>query len=82
MILVKEPSSPFMSSSPLKVYPQHAWTQEIAEKVLCDEAVIHHIEESSRRRLDQRAYHCWAFSKDSSRIPQLVYLSLIKLEPE
>jgi hypothetical protein len=28
---------------------QHAWTQDIAEKVLCDEPVIHHVEENTRR---------------------------------
>jgi hypothetical protein len=48
--------------------PQHAWSQEIADKILCDEALIHHVEECTRKRIDQRAYNCWAFSKDPSRI--------------
>jgi hypothetical protein len=49
--------------------PQFAWCQEIANKILCDEAMIHHVEEGTRRRLDHRLYQCWAFSKDPSRIP-------------
>lgn len=60
--------------------PQHAWVPLIEDKVLCDEAIIHHIEEALRRRTDQRFYACGAFSQDPSRIPQLVYLSLTKHE--
>jgi hypothetical protein len=60
--------------------PQHAWTQEIADRVLCDEAVIHHVEENSRRKIDLRAYQCWAFSKDPSKIPQVVFLTLTEHE--
>jgi hypothetical protein len=56
--------------------PHHAWNQTIADKVLCDEALIHHVEESTRRKADLRAYQCWAFSKDPSRIPQEVFLTL------
>ena len=62
--------------------PHHAWYQEIADKVLCDEAVIHHVEEVTRRRIDQRAYQCWVFTKDPSRIPQVVYLSLLQYAGE
>ncbi|GJM90736.1 hypothetical protein PR202_ga07044 [Eleusine coracana subsp. coracana] len=58
--------------------PQHAWFQEIADKVLCDEAVIHHVEEATRRRIDQRAYVYWALTQDPSCIPQNVYLTLTK----
>jgi hypothetical protein len=61
---------------------QHAWTQEVVDMVLCDEALVHHVEENSRRHLDQRAFHCWAFNKDSSRIPQVVFLTLTQFEPE
>jgi hypothetical protein len=42
----------------LEGIPQHAWYLDIASKVLCDEVVIHHVEEETRRRLDQRAYCC------------------------
>lgn len=59
--------------------PQHAWFQEIAEKVLCDECVIHCVDEATLRREDQRAYVCWGFAQDPSRIPQLVYLTLVDL---
>jgi hypothetical protein len=44
-------------------------------KILGDAAVIHHIEESTRLRYDQRVYQCWAFSKDPSLIPQVVFLT-------
>jgi hypothetical protein len=50
--------------------------QEIVDKVLCDEAVIHHVDQASRRRIDHRFYVCWAFCQNPSRIPQLVYLTL------
>jgi hypothetical protein len=58
----------------------HAWYQEIVEKTLCDAAIIHHVEEETRRRYDLRAYHCWAFSKDPFKIPQTVFLTIT--EPE
>jgi hypothetical protein len=35
------------------------------------------MEEYTRKKIDFRAFHCWAFCKDPSRIPQTVYLSLI-----
>jgi hypothetical protein len=31
--------------------PHHAWNQEVVEKVLCDEAIIHHVEEGTGKRL-------------------------------
>jgi hypothetical protein len=49
--------------------PQHAWLREVADKVLCDEAIIHHIEENTLERTNQRTFNCWAFSRDPSRIP-------------
>jgi hypothetical protein len=60
--------------------PHHAWCREMAEKVLCDEALIHHVEESSMDRNDQRFFNCWVFTKDPSRIPQTVFLSLLFYE--
>jgi hypothetical protein len=56
--------------------PHHASHQEVTEKVLCDEAIIHHVEEESRRRTGLRAYRCWAFSKDPSKISQTVFLTI------
>jgi hypothetical protein len=47
---------------------------------MCDEAIIYHVEEHILSRVDQRTFACWALSKDPSRIPQVVYLSLIKNE--
>lgn len=73
---------PFHVKLSIEGLPQHAWFQEIADKVLCDEAIIHHVEEETRKRLDHRAYRCWAFSKDPSSIPQTVYLTLAKHEPD
>jgi hypothetical protein len=62
--------------------PQHAWVQEVANKVLCDEALIHLVEEETLNRSDQRVYRCWAFSKYPSRIPQIVFLTLTDPEQD
>lgn len=43
---------------------------------MCDEAVIHHVEEASKQIIDQRLFVCWTFAQDPSRIPQVVYLTL------
>jgi hypothetical protein len=37
----------------LEGIPQHAWCRETAEKVLVDEALIHHVEEATLDRSDQ-----------------------------
>jgi hypothetical protein len=60
--------------------PHHAWSQEIADKILCDEAIIHHVEEDTRKKIDFHTSQCWAFSKDPSRIPQTVFLTLVNKE--
>jgi hypothetical protein len=60
--------------------PHHAWCREIIEKVLCNEAVIRHIEEDTERQVDFRVFQCWAVCKDPSRIPQEVFLSLARYE--
>jgi hypothetical protein len=62
--------------------PHHAWSKQLADKVLCDEALIHHVEEDTMDRYDQRTFNCWAFTKDPSRIPQSVFLSLLTPEVE
>jgi hypothetical protein len=49
----------------------------VIDKVLCDKAIIHHVEEATKRKLDQHAFQCWAFSKDPSKIPQVVFLTLV-----
>jgi hypothetical protein len=60
--------------------PQHAWTKEVAEKVLCDEAVIHHVEAKTVNHSDQSAFKCWVFCKDPSKIPQTIFLALTSVE--
>lgn len=49
-------SIPFNVKLSLEGLPQHAWFQEVANKVMCDEALIHHVEEETQSRVDQRAY--------------------------
>jgi hypothetical protein len=56
--------------------PHHARSPEVADKVLCDEAFIHHVDQSTRRREDLMFFMCWAFCHNPSRIPWLVYLTL------
>jgi hypothetical protein len=60
--------------------PQHAWCREIAEKVLYDQALIHHVEEVTLDRSDQRSFKCWVFTKGPSQIPRTVFLSLLSYE--
>jgi hypothetical protein len=59
---------------------QHAWCKEVVEKVVCDEALIHHVEEASVDRSDQRSFNYWVFTKDPSKIPQTIFLSLLSHE--
>jgi hypothetical protein len=73
---------PYHVKLSIEELPQHAWSHSVAEKVLCDEAVIHHVEECSLNRSNHHANQCWALSKDPSKIPQVVFLSLAWHEPE
>jgi hypothetical protein len=66
----------------LEGIPHHAWFPKIVNKVLCDEALIHHIEEDTINVVDLRMFDCWALSKDRSRILQMVYLSLPEFEAD
>jgi hypothetical protein len=75
-------SIPYHVRLSLEGIPQHAWLPEIANKVLCDEALILHIDEDTMSRVDHRTFDCWAVSKDPSRIPQMVYLSLAEFEAD
>jgi hypothetical protein len=56
--------------------PHHNWSRDVVERIMCDEALIHHVEEESADRSDFRSFNCWVFCKDPSRIPQSVFLSL------
>jgi hypothetical protein len=71
---------PFHVKLSLEGIPHHAWFQETADRILGDDAVIHHVEESTRRRTGLWAFQCWAFSKDPSKIPQVVFLTLTSFE--
>lgn len=73
---------PFLVKLSIEGLPQHAWFMEVASKVLCDEALIHYVEEDTRLRVNQRVYECWALCQDPSRIPQTVFLTLAKHEPD
>jgi hypothetical protein len=50
--------------------------------VLCDEVIIHHVEENSIKRIEQHTFDCWVLTKDPSRIPQVVFLSLVRYESD
>jgi hypothetical protein len=67
---------PFHVKLSIKGLPQHVWFQVIANKILGDAALIHHVDPSTCHREDQCFYMCWAFCQNPSRIPQLVYLTL------
>jgi hypothetical protein len=62
--------------------PHHAWSKGIADVVLRDEAMIHHVEEEVMDRLDQWVFKCWVLIKDQSRILQTVFLIMPQYEQE
>jgi hypothetical protein len=72
---------PYHVELSLEGIPHHAWFREIAEKILCDEAIIRHVEDTERH-LDYRVCQCWAVCRDPSRIPQMVFMSLAKHETD
>jgi hypothetical protein len=67
---------PYHVKLSLEGLPHHAWYQEVSAKILGDEALIHHVDNTSRRREDFRFYVCWAFSQNPSCIPHVVYITL------
>jgi hypothetical protein len=67
---------PFHMHLSIEGIPQHAWFKEIVDKVFCDEAIVHFVEEDTADRIDQCAYRCWGFCKDPSKLPHVVFLSL------
>jgi hypothetical protein len=68
---------PYQVKLSIEGLPHHAWYQDVVEKVLGDVAVIHHVEQATRRKEDLRFYGCWAFCQDPNRIPQTVFLTLL-----
>lgn len=69
---------PYHIKLSLEGIPYHAWNQDTANKILCDETVIHHVDIETMRKSDLRAYVCWAFCQHRNMIPRVVYLTLVK----
>jgi hypothetical protein len=67
---------PFHVKLSIEGIPHHVWYQEIAEKIVGDEAVIHHVDQASCMRTDLRFFVCWAFCQNPSRLPHVVCLTL------
>jgi hypothetical protein len=42
---------------------QHAWSLDMAKRVLGDETLIHHVEQASRHKEDFRYFVCWVLSE-------------------
>jgi hypothetical protein len=49
-------SIPYHVKLSLEGIPHHIWSREIAAKVLCDETIVHHVEEDTVRHVDQRVF--------------------------
>jgi hypothetical protein len=71
---------PYHVKFSLEGIPQHAWSKEIADLILGDEAIIKHVEVDAERQLDQCIFQCWVICKDPSKVSQMVFLSLAKYE--
>ncbi|CAN6374717.1 unnamed protein product [Urochloa humidicola] len=56
--------------------PPHAWSEEVAAKVIGQHCAIHFVEGSSRRQDRTRTYDLWAWSSNPSRIPKKVLLTI------
>jgi hypothetical protein len=67
---------PFHVKLSLEGIPHHAWLQGIAERAVGEQVVIHHVDQTSHRKIDLRFFICWAFCQNTTRIPQVVYLTL------
>lgn len=52
---------PFYVKLHLEGIPHHASYVEVADEVLSDECVIHHVDEAARLRLTQKLFTCWVF---------------------
>jgi hypothetical protein len=56
--------------------PVHAWSEEVAAKVIGPHCAIHYVEGYSRRRDRTRTFNLWAWSFDPSKIAKQVILSI------
>jgi hypothetical protein len=57
---------PFHVKLSLEGLPHHAWFQEIADKVVGDEALIHHVEQATRRKEDLKIRGQWSESMEAA----------------
>jgi hypothetical protein len=55
---------PYQVKLSIEGLPHHAWYQDAVDKVRGDVAVIHHVEQATRRKEDLRFFGCWAFCQD------------------
>ncbi|KAL6641833.1 hypothetical protein ACP70R_020014 [Stipagrostis hirtigluma subsp. patula] len=67
---------PFYVKLYLEGVPLHAWNEDVVAKIICDECVLHYVEENTRNRTDTRFYELWAYARDPFAIPQRVYLTV------
>ncbi|CAN6276845.1 unnamed protein product [Urochloa humidicola] len=56
--------------------PPHAWSEEIAGKVIGQNCAIHYVEGPARRQDRTRSYDLWAWSANPSKIPKKVLLTI------
>ncbi|CAN6222634.1 unnamed protein product [Urochloa humidicola] len=56
--------------------PPHAWSEEVAAKVIGQHCAIHYVEGPSRRQDCTRTYDLWAWSANPSKIPKKVLLTI------
>ncbi|CAN6361928.1 unnamed protein product [Urochloa humidicola] len=54
--------------------PVHAWSEEVAAKIIGPHCAIHYVEGSSRRQDRTRTYDLWAWCFNPSKIPKRVLL--------
>jgi len=56
--------------------PAHAWSEEVAAKIIGQHCAIHYVERQSLRQDRTRTYDLWAWSANPSKIPKIVLLTL------
>jgi hypothetical protein len=56
--------------------PVHAWSEEVAARVIGPTCAIHYVEGYTRRRDRTRTYDLWAWSSNPSKIPKRVMLTI------
>ena len=56
--------------------PAHAWSEEVAGKIIGQHCAIHYVERHSRRQDRTRTYDLWAWSSNPSKIPKIVLFTI------